>query len=376
VTFPDGTELLDVPVTHRDLIADLALLGPVSVDVHPVRLIPREDLPVGSDVYLIGYPLETEAYPTPTIARGILSRIREWPRGGLTFFQTDASIAGGQSGGVLATDSGEVIGVSGLAAEGSAFGLAASALDVAERLERMKAGEDTGAMGDRMLAGTKQGKRHTVELENIWATASFFAFDRPGTSLDVRAVSKEDVAIYVLDAYGEELGSVDDYGPDSVETLRTNSWSSLRYIQVEPVSGRGGTTRIESSLSLTLLEDPDDAQAIELGAPIHGHIDAPFDYDYFLIELEAGDRITALAESVMIDPYLFIDRDGEEYALEDDDSGGGLLGLNAMLTFEASESGTHLIVVADSSGYLTGGYILDVSVAGEGVRAWRFEDLE
>jgi serine protease Do len=111
VTFAGGTALQEVPVAFIDLIGDLALLGPVDIDAAAVTLVPRENLEIGSDVYLIGYPVETEAFPKPTITRGILSRIREWTRIEFTFFQTDAAIAGGQSGGVLATDRGEVIGI-------------------------------------------------------------------------------------------------------------------------------------------------------------------------------------------------------------------------------------------------------------------------
>ena len=63
---------------------------------------------------LIGYPAEFGEFPQPTITWGILSRYREWEQIGITYFQTDAAIAGGQSGGVLLSESGEVIGISGL----------------------------------------------------------------------------------------------------------------------------------------------------------------------------------------------------------------------------------------------------------------------
>ena len=59
-------------------------------------------LAIGADLFVIGYPGEEEAFPQPTISRGILSRYRLWPDQGATYLQTDASIDGVQSRGVLA----------------------------------------------------------------------------------------------------------------------------------------------------------------------------------------------------------------------------------------------------------------------------------
>ena len=85
-----------------------ALLG-----APPLTLSDGEDLAIGSELYLVGYPAEMELFPQPTITSGILSRLREWERAGITYFQTDAAIAGGQSGGVLVDARANVIGISG-----------------------------------------------------------------------------------------------------------------------------------------------------------------------------------------------------------------------------------------------------------------------
>ena len=77
VRFPNATEIIDTPVVGWDLLADLAVLrvGPIP-GVQPVRVGDWRDLPVGSDVYLLGYPGETERRPTPTVARGLVSKRR------------------------------------------------------------------------------------------------------------------------------------------------------------------------------------------------------------------------------------------------------------------------------------------------------------
>ena len=113
VVLPDGTELEGVPVFNSDPLADLAVLGPIDVSAPPLTLSDGEDLAIGSELYLVGYPAEMELFPQPTITSGILSRLREWERAGITYFQTDAAIAGGQSGGVLVDARANVIGISG-----------------------------------------------------------------------------------------------------------------------------------------------------------------------------------------------------------------------------------------------------------------------
>ncbi len=98
-------------VLHWDLKGDLAVIGPLESDITPLTLFNGEHLTVGQEVFLIGYPGEAEEFPQPALARGIVSRLREWKPIHMTYFQTDALIAGGQSGGVLVSERGDVIGI-------------------------------------------------------------------------------------------------------------------------------------------------------------------------------------------------------------------------------------------------------------------------
>lgn len=151
VVFPDGTELENVPVVGWDPMADLAVLGPVTVSAQPLRLTDGEDAALGSELLLVGYPAEVDLFPQPTITRGILSRFREWERAGITYFQTDAAIAGGQSGGALVNSRGEVVGISTFSFSEAGFGLAASSADIIPIVEKLSQGEFTSGLGDRRL---------------------------------------------------------------------------------------------------------------------------------------------------------------------------------------------------------------------------------
>ena len=152
VVFPDDKVLQNVPVVGWDSMADLAVLGPVDVPARPSKLGDGEDLAPGSALFLVGYPAEVDEFPEPTITRGILSRFREWERVRMTYLQTDAAIAGGQSGGALVNSLGEVIGISTFSFSEAGFGLATSAADNAPIVERLIQGDLTSELGDPPVA--------------------------------------------------------------------------------------------------------------------------------------------------------------------------------------------------------------------------------
>lgn len=104
------------------------------------KLSAADDVEQGVDVFLAGFPGESNVNPKPTISRGILSRRRQAREFGQTYLQTDAAIGGGQSGGALVDRSGRVIGLSGLSFA-ERFALALSAEDVEAALERIRSHE-------------------------------------------------------------------------------------------------------------------------------------------------------------------------------------------------------------------------------------------
>lgn len=100
VVFEGGRRVTDVPVHAVDLLADLALLGPIAELPAVAPLAPGTDLEKGDTVFLVGYPGETErTSPDVTISQGIVARLRTADPFGLRYVQTDAAIGGGQSGG-------------------------------------------------------------------------------------------------------------------------------------------------------------------------------------------------------------------------------------------------------------------------------------
>ena len=172
VVFPDGTEMT-APVAAWDPMSDTAVLGPVDVEVPPMELRGGEDLAVSSELFLLGYPGESEPFLEPTIVSGVLSQYRQWDQPGITYFQTDAVIAGGQSGGVLVNRRGEVIGVSGLTITEAQYALVASAADLAPIVRQLIQGQDPWGAGSRSFSEGEAGLEFTATLKNHWDSAMY-----------------------------------------------------------------------------------------------------------------------------------------------------------------------------------------------------------
>ncbi len=366
VVFGDQSEHLEVPVAHWDLMADLALLGPTQTALSPLPLGNGEDLAVGSEVLLIGYPGEPEKLPRPTLATGILSRLREWEPVQMTFLQTDATVAGGQSGGVLISRDGEIIGITSLSFAEEQFALAISAKDIAPRLRGLLAGEDVTGLGDRRLSRKEGQTSHTVSLESPLAVQAYVVDVPAGSELKVEVESEHNASFTVVEPTGYWLAFADE-GASGVESdSATTEVAGPHFVVVFREEGWGpGDFQVTSNRQLIPVHDPDDGKTINLGQTLRGSIDYPGDSDVFVIDLENGAIITMHVDSIAIDPLVGILATGSEFGelVEDDDSGGGLLGLNAELHFKATQAGTHLILVEDSFAEVTGGYILTVKPA-------------
>ena len=367
VVFPDDKVLQNVPVVGWDSMADLAVLGPVDVPARPSILGDGEDLAPGSELFLVGYPAEVDEFPEPTITRGILSRFREWERLGMTYLQTDAAIAGGQSGGALVNSLGEVIGISTFSFSEAGFGLATSAADNAPIVERLIQGDLTSELGDRRLPAGGGAFEFYVELANVWDSQTFVLEAAAGTTLGVELEGTEDGLFRVYDPFGLLLEVDDGFtGTESgaVELLA----DGVHFLQVETLSGESSTFDLASTIRLKPFHDPDDGRTIVIGETVAGNIDFHFDWDWYSIRLEEGETVTISTDSINVDTLLYVDfpNSRDDQVVSDDDSGGGLFGINSELVYRAPNTGEYLIVVTDAVGDSFGGYYLSVEQAREG----------
>ena len=367
VVFPDDKVLQNVPVVGWDSMADLAVLGPVDVPARPSKLGDGEDLAPGSELFLVGYPAEVDEFPEPTITRGILSRFREWEQLGMTYLQTDAAIAGGQSGGALVNSLGEVIGISTFSFSEAGFGLATSAADNAPIVERLIRGDLTSGLGDRRLPAGGVAFEFYVELANFWDSRTFVLDATAGTILQAEIDGPGDGLLRVSAPFGL-LMEVDD-GETGIESGAVElPVDGIHFVQVEMAAGESSNFDLTSTIRLKPLHDPDDGRTIAVGETVAGSIDFHSDWDWYSIRLEEGETVTIATDSINVDTLLYVDfpNSRDDQVVSDDDSGGGLFGINSELVYRAPNTGEYFIVVTDAVGDSFGGYYLSVEQAREG----------
>lgn len=362
VVFPDGTEFEEVPVSKLDLIADLAVLGPLDTSIEPVKMIDGENIPIGTRVHLIGYPGEYEQFPQPTITGGILSRLREWDAGPLTLIQTDATIFGGQSGGALVSDTGDVIGISNFKIYDE-FGLVISSTDIMPRIQQLIAGQDSGGHGYRVPPPPGGALRHSLTLENYWDDQAYIIYAPRGTEFGFSLLGTNDSAVSIYDFLGRTGETFDsfevtgfEYGGYILGRLTPH------YLIIRQFATTPGNFVIAANHNLVPVNDPDGGQTIRVGQSIHGNIDFPTDADHFYLDLQQGQTVEILAQSILADMYLTLSVAGSPTLTVSRDDGAGLLLQDSRLVFRAPITARYYLIVSTFEPESPGGYILTVNL--------------
>ncbi len=384
VVFPDGSEHEDVPVRNWDLLADLAVLGPLEAKQPPLKLADGENLPIGSEVYLIGYPGEVEDLPKPTLTRGVISRRREWEPAKLTYLQSDATIMGGQSGGVLVSNAGEVIGISGLgwpgAWEGLRFAMVASAADLAPRISALTAGEDSSGLGRRRWQTDSGAVEQDFVLDNIRHARMFTLQGEPETEVEFELSGSGEFTAAAIDLWGQSLGGIDQSTALSSTftiTVPKEQKEQPILLVVQSLTDSPIDVHVVSSTDLFPQDDPDDGRVIGREATLFANMDYPGDADYFQLNLTAGDTVEIVADSMLMDPMLSVDyRGAPEEAIVQADETVGIYEEGDKLTFTAPHTGRYYVTVFSP---FTLGYVVQVKAVApddEGALAPAVADAE
>ncbi len=367
VVFPDGTEFENVPVVGWDPMSDLALLGPVNVSAQPVRLEDGESTPNGSELFMIGYPAEVDRFPEPTITSGVLSNVREWEQAGITYLQTDSAIAGGQSGGALVNSRGEVIGITGFSFSEANYALVASAADIAPIIEKLVEGESTFGLGQRRLPQGPGSTSFDLELRNLWDTREFVFEAEEGSVIEIEIEGEGD-GMFTVSTPFEHILEVDDTESGVEHATLELSTGGVHFLQVElAADGEPSRFRVISNVNLKPLNDPDDGRAIAVGETLAASLDHPSDWDWYSIDLREGDTVRVTTDSLNVDTLMYVAFPGSSnlQTVSDDDSGGGLFGLNSEIVYRAPHTGEYFIVITEAVVDSNGGYFLSVETAPE-----------
>ena len=385
ITFQDGERHEDVPLVGVDLVADIAVLGPIDMDRQPVTFEDPADDEQGSDLYLVGYPAEVASdTPELTISRGILSRFRTADPFGLTYVQTDAAIGAGQSGGALIDGAGRVVGVSGNYYDEFAYALAGP--DVSESIESITSGTSSEYRSVPLAEDATTASMH-VEQPAIDEGVVVLPFTDVDATVRLSLRSDQVPFLVVLDLFTFEPSFVSqtavDYSTDIFGSGSEDAPAIDGGTEVEPgvfdidvpantyllavfgaVSGPADVT-LEASAPVQILPDLDQSAALLVGDQVDGVIDYFESSDSFLIDLAEGQAIDVSVHSPTGDMAYSIQAPGQDYLDVEfvDDSNVGLLGFDAADQFVAPAAATYTLRVFSNDGF-SRGYRLLVSASG------------
>ena len=339
VVFPDGTEFLDVPVVNLDPLTGLAVLGPVEAPAPPLTLVDGEDIQQGSKLFLIIYGEENVDFPKPVIGRGSLQALWQPERSGITYYQTDISVADGitneletnstdtVSGGALVNGQGELIGISipVLPFQRSELTLAASAADIGPVISRLINGTPYPELNGRfppLADGQFEfvfSKREDWDIKLEEVTGAFhrrFLVSEPaGMVADIEltagSASYVDYSLQPFrgleDAYQRHQRTADDSSHRAGSVELESEGPHILTISYFPNYQDGtlqfGEVRLRSNVELMPLHDPDDGKTVFIGDVVIGSSDFPGDTDWFKLELGKGETVLISGESVA--SYLY-----------------------------------------------------------------------
>jgi len=362
-------EVAEVPVHARDWFSDLALIGPMPFDelggeIPAVDFGSSATVAIGDNVYLIGYPGEVESQPEPAMTSGTLSRRRLAPCLGMTFLQTDAMIAGGQSGGALVDATGQLIGLSGLSGFAETnFALVLTAEDVSAVLAGLDEGsgslstpEGSGALRQSARVSNADSAGYLVTVTEEQPLLSVTANSPEGADVWLHIDtwdglipwwhwSQDEVDyvwddLYALDEEESDLFSVDAFDDGTMESLEVSLWPGVYVVSTGHFSNATKEILVTASNPLRLLEDAEPPGGVlALGKSVTGAINHIQDVDSYRIDLQKGDTVRIQMVSTS-DSVMSLYRNGLLVA-SNDDAGIGLYGDGSEIIFEAKATGRY-----------------------------------
>lgn len=366
VYMPDG-RMAFVPVQSVDLLADVALLGPIDEELPPLELRVTPVLQPQEEIVLVRYDQSSDDYfidAEPDAVEGAVLQVRRWVEPGVRFYKTDVVLTHGDSGSPLLDRQGRVAGIISLAEGDPLTLLSLASTDLQPLLDAALAGDAPGMLAAaRLDAGAERTADHRFMITDPYAYRVAYLAEQVDGPWEVE-LKRGNAQLAVYDCFGGYVSSTFEAQSNS---LLFESTEHAPYFVVMSGQSFGTVDDLHSNVPLILFEDPDDEHVLKVGDVWVGAFDYPRDVDKYLLRLEAGQRVLLAADSFTVDTQIVvIPNDADEAGVGyDDDGGGGLRGLDALLTFEARQTGYHDILVSSPLLAESGAYMLRVLEANE-----------
>lgn len=119
------------------------------------------------------------------------------------------------------------------------------------------------------------------------------------------------------------------------------------FIDIFEFDDSQGSFSISSNRLLAQYVDSDDGRKIAVGDTVLASMDYPGYIDFFDLELKEGETLSIVADTMNFDPVMLIafPNAAEDQEVTDDDSGGGIFGLNSKIIYQAPQDGEYFISV-------------------------------
>ena len=370
IVFPDGSEFLDVPVIGLDLQSDLAVLGPIDSPAGGLELVDGESTPKYSNVFIVGYPAKPEELGQPWVESRSLLGVGRFGSSGITYMHTEAmSRADGASasqfsGWALVSERGDVIGVLGRRPRATAYEVAASSTDILPTVQKLIAGGNSSRLGDRRIPLEGGETRHEIALEHFVAKRVYVINELPGTAIDLELTGEAEGYMVVLNPGGRRLlVRSKDKGEAAAGSLVIETHEP-HFVIVSQFGVGPGNLKLTSSHPLIYLHDPDDGRRVRVGETVHGNVDFPGDWDYFVLDLGEDETVEAKNRSSVLDlvlTFYALDRDGQI------DSGmvrtAVLRVRDSSTVYQAPRTGSYILWAYRDSRGAPSGYVFELKPA-------------
>ena len=378
VVFGGHEEFPSASVVGVDLIHDIALIaldgttmGGTTAEPSVAEVTDPLMLPVGSDVFLVGFPGEVESFPVPAISRGIISRHRTWDRTGVGLIQTDADLSGGQSGGALVDPSGAAIGLSSMFFGDSGFAIALSMPDVMRIAQAIENGALQLDPGDRMdrssMAARVTSTTAAFQIDGIMREATFLYWPPPDapTEIEVRwDVPVDGPWVEVLDPFGSLIDRWETQAGDEPLVAEFASVGGGPHLVIVGADGIGSGV-VAGGAPIAPMIDPDDGITVGRGQTIVAALDAPGERDFYEVRVKKGESsVEVIVDALSFETYVTLeDLDDLDRAMQ---FGGtwpqNSLGLGSSVLLELDPDRDHRfrVTVGHIEDAVAGAYVLDV----------------
>jgi len=289
----------------------------------------------------------------PAITQGIISRPREWAGGDLTLLQVDATIRGGQSGGVLVSDLGQVVGISNRGNFAGNTGLINEISDLAEFIEDLERGRNPDGIGNRILLSELGGSTSysDLQLANFRDKRAFIIRPNAGDTVSLSATSDDTtllMEVVEVNSGFEVFASASPYTNNTSTSFTLTRSGNFIVTITSRLNGERSFDFSSSHIATPVQIDADDGRRLSVGSSRIGNLDFHTDLDYFLLDLNAGQRVAICADSFLLDAFIsvYTEQEPVDSFASNDDDGGGYFDLNPEITYTAATTGTYIVAVS------------------------------